>query len=804
MDTPQLSDGGDHREEGDPHLASQETRQKVQADVSGPISSTAPESSKTNPEQQMAESYLGLKKKLERLSGNGNDSSSETGNSNDGVGSNSNSNSGTSRGYHADESCISSSDSYSLPLLWEKSSRNERIPQFFHPQKHTQRLFSQHSNYAKQQSTPTAHTAGLRGGSNTNRSLSINMSSPSTMNRRRPVKIDTKPTAFPAYGVTHHDTRGRQRCMPPAAEPSLGDANPAANFEVSVTQGKKDNTTSCDPVNSTQDSPVVDSTMAEGDDADGLTNAGAMSSTQAGNDSGGSGSGGTKTTGGSGSGGGSSSSVGLDAYINLLQACRPFFDDVYGHQAEQNLMESLKDPTMGSAPLYNPQMTNPAYSGNFGVETSRALSMNCNFAPMASVPYAVSDPLKTGRQSAPFEDMQCPASAPNAILKSLHTSTADACHNFGANQHLSRPVDTGAATTTAATQSKGISFKQTKSHSNSKLDQHDALRVCSVTQTNQEREHSHKIIQQHKKYQSRSGESSSETSRWGGSSSSLGEGKMNFAMLAKQALKVEGPACSNGKSPAVEPNLNKESNFTSTDSSSANSGHNAKLEGLYRGASMHTTHVQNPIMERKSRNIAYKSSSQESSNVTTVANRVTGSSSNAPSNNASAGSSSSNLCPQDAAATSILQQAPDAAEGGNFLHKYPMNTSAEVAHSNVSSLSSSHHDSDEELFIPDTETIHTQVAVRAYKRQRPGEGFKDSNPTEQSVSTKKERIGEVDHDSSRAIPQPGHSGSSRHSRKSSSVGRDENSGTLPGTLPMLDPGKAVTLEEVLTFTSVAR
>ena len=701
--------------------------------------------------------------------GGENDSASDTGNSNDGEGSNSNS--GTSGGYQADDS-YSSSDSYGLAgtparreskILAPNLTNDRGVPQLKNSNDLTQQskvgtAASRHG----QESNLVAKAAVLSLNTDACDHLKENrVATPETLKRRRRVKIDTKPISFPVNCTNTTDWQDTPSNENVCASNDDAIQRAAQHDNRGETEGSDHRRRRCSSL-----SPD-DAKMSEKKDEE--TNEG-LASSHGGNDSGGSGSGGT----GNSASGGSSSTVSLDVYINLLQACRPFFNDVYGPQAEQAFINSLKHPEMMSLPAYDPSasfltMGMTDYGG------SSALPVDPNIDPASSWTANLDQGLGTSHKESTKEKISWAAEPVSSA-------------GLRVGQNLSNSMLDGSVSPIASSKQKvsDPAFVMPKNKRESRTEQGEAHKVCSVTQTNQEREHSHQIIQQHRQHQAQNGGSSSETSKWGGSSSSLGEGKVNLAMLDKNVDRSLGVPGADGKVTVTAP-TNKESNFTSTDSSSSNSGN--KSQGLTMGGISNAQ--QESKMGRKSRGSAQRSSSQESQ-ITSMAHGVTASSSNGPSKNDS----------NSIEIATIQSHAPNTCE----INKTRPSVK-EQCNSNVSSLSSSQQNSDDELLFPDNETIRTELAVRSNKKSRPTDTDLDKN-NNSLVGTDSIVNIDKDNDSNRAIrkPKSGHSmaGSSRRSQKTEGASLAKSCATLPGTKIMLEPGAAVSLADVMTFSNVAR
>jgi hypothetical protein len=119
--------------------------------------------------------------------------------------------------------------------------------------------------------------------------------------------------------------------------------------------------------------------------------------------------------------------------------------------------------------------------------------------------------------------------------------------------------------------------------------------------------------------------------------------------------------------------------------------------------------------------------------------------------------------------------------------------------SNISSLSSSQKDSDENLTLPDNETLRTEFAVRPNKRNR-SMSTSDS-ASSNVVATKYSGIGATGTTS----PEDASSGErpAKHGRSISNV-CDTNPGRTTNTNAILHPGHLLTLEDVMTVSNVPR
>jgi len=287
--------------------------------------------------------------------------------------------------------------------------------------------------------------------------------------------------------------------------------------------------------------------------------------------------------------------------------------------------------------------------------------------------------------------------------------------------------------------------------------------VCHVTQMNQEREQSHRVIQQHKLHQDPENanidaSSSENDSPWGGSSSSMGEGRVDSKLLQTSGLSENLPITNGNNIP-----LNPED-----------------VASKGKGAALLTVDSSSLFSSRpKSGVSAVTRSGTEISSLCNTSNTSRVAASGAAAEISSSRSSSS--------------RNQGLSEQTLGVKQFIGISMGERRSSNTSSLSSSQNNSDENI-LPDNDTILTELAVRPTKRNR----TKCSSDYENKLTN----------DNNSAI----HRQKETFRKNNNSMGvvqsvPDDSRNTLeePGSnsnLPVRRP--LLTLEDVMTVSSVPR
>lgn len=404
---------------------------------------------------------------------------------------------------------------------------------------------------------------------------------------------------------------------------------------------------------------------------------------------------------------------------------------------------------------------------------------------------------------------------------------------------------------------KIFSSFQSEHHSTTPADP-PTQNVCSVTQMNHEREESHRHIQLHKQHhlQPNSRESSSDgESPWGGSSSSMGEGRVDPKLLEQ-----EQQPTNLGEEPAGLLNTNsQDSNTGLTANSSMRVTNQSKIAADSTGYHGHALALSrnapkviraNQDSVAANRELVRKEGAMLRSRAALVedSSKSKGSSFNradSTSNSNGAGLSHIVAAKGDRAlvgkdtssalnktiddlnkerfaingattivtktATEFSSSCPTSLGGHPYersdrklasYSSFPHAACLRHTTSNISSLSSSQKDSDENLTLPDNETLRTELAVRPNKRSR-SKSTSDSGNSNLNVA-KHSGIG-----ASSATCTTSKEDASSEERPPKNIGSTSNVCTTnpvrtTNANAILHPKHLLTLEDVMTVSNVPR
>jgi len=411
---------------------------------------------------------------------------------------------------------------------------------------------------------------------------------------------------------------------------------------------------------------------------------------------------------------------------------------------------------------------------------------------------------------------------------------------------------------------KIFSSFQSQHHSSTAPADPPSQNVCSVTQMNHEREESHRHIQLHKQQhmQPNNRESSSDgESPWGGSSSSMGEGRVDPRLLGQEQQPThlgEGPnALLNTHSQDSKPGMVANSNMgmvsqgkIAADTTSSTTGYHGYDLALSRNVQKAIPANQDAVAANRdlAKNVGATvsssraaliedSSKSKGSNVnradsTSNSNGAAGLSYMfaARGDRALVGNDTSSALNRtvdtlnkdrfaiNGATTIVTKTATELSSSGltslrgqhferngskigaTSYSSFPHAACLRHTTSNISSLSSSQKDSDENLTLPDNETLRTELAVRPNKRSR-SKSTSDSGNSNVNVATKHSSIGAAGTTSQ----EDASSGErfAKHGRPISNV-CNTNPGRTTNTNAILHPGHLLTLEDVMTVSNVPR